>query len=507
MSLTLDHPGARFVTPLTEGRRNHGHAVSRLAHAFGYTHRMPWQRHVWALHTEELEPHRWAYDEVIVTVPRRGGKTAGRHPLVWHRALIRPGCRLWLTAQTRQDARDIIVDEVQPRVKRAPGVLARSARLRRSQGSEGWHFTNGSTWRVFAPNDDALHGKDSELVDVDEGWSFSAVEGANIDQGIAPTLLTTGGQVSVFSTMGTKDSVWFHGKVESARAALAAGMNTGVAIIDMGVPLELRDELRAQLEEDEGSPPYMAALATIAEHHPAWGHTITRLDRFAAVARALKLPEESRPSPDAILRALGNLPTSTITSLIPSVGWSRLAPDSWPAPAGAVLAVAVGIDGADAAICAAWRTPAGVALDVIDYRPGSSWVLDRLDELAPRWGRPPVAIDKIGPGVDMHAALERAGYYVVSPTSTQYAGSCGAILTAAIDAGRGEPAGIVHPNHPDLNAAVPNAAKRTLGDGLWAWSRVKSSASITCLEGVTVARWAALEVPVMGAPVVGGVGR
>lgn len=500
----LSHPGARNVTPLTPGRPNFAHAVAKVGQAFTVPP-MPWQYHAAALATETLPDGRWAYDELVFTTQRRAGKTTLRVPLTWHRALIRPGCSLWLTAQTRQDARDIMVDDVGKLHKKAPRFLAARAKPRKSQGSEGWHFTNTSIWRVFAPGEDAMHGKASEMVDVDEGWAFEPLQGAAVEQAVAPTKLTTDGQFSVFSTMGTAKSTWFHGKVKVARDALAAGARERIAIVDFGVPDELVDVLRAQLEEGPDTPEWAAAIETLAHHHPAYGHTIQRVGAFDSVAQQL-FKDPKLGGPDPVLRALGNVPTDTLVSIIPLAAWNARKATNWPAPQGVPMwSVTVGLDDVDAAVMAAWRIGSTVYVDVVKHAPGASWVPDFVDDKAPEWGRPVIIGDRVGPNVETLDELQRRGHYVHIVTATEYTGACSGFLRAVKDPGskdeNGEDVGaIAHPGNSDLTDAVRAAGKRTIGDGGWAWSRTKSAASIAALEGATLARWGVLSVPVMAAP-------
>ncbi len=495
--MTFQHPGVRHVTPLTKGRRNYGAAVARIARAFG-TPLMPWQQHAAALQTERLDDGRWAYDELLFTVQRRAGKTTVRVPITWHRALIRPGCRLWLTAQTRQDARDIMVDDVGALVRKAPRVLASRAKLRRSQGSEGWHFTNGSIWRVFAPGEDAMHGKASELVDVDEGWAFDALQGSAVEQAVAPTKLTTDGQFSVFSTMGTASSSWFHHKIAKGRQAAADGSREGVAIIDMGIPYELAGQVRAQLEQGPGSPDWATAMGTLARHHPAFGYTITRVGAFDSVARQL-FDAADGGGVDGVLRALGNVETATTTAAIPAVSWARLKRDTWPEPSRPlVFALEVGMDRADACIAAAWIDDTGAVLvDVLEHGPGADWIPGRLAELKTRWKPARVVADRVGPVVDLVDELRRLGHVIDCPTSSEYATACQGLLDAVLDEAR-----LGHPGHRALDAAVKAAVTAPLGDG-WKWSRRKSADSIAALVAVTLARWGLLTMPApMPAPFV-----
>lgn len=491
--MTFDHPGVRHVTPLTPGRVNYGRATTNVARLmFGTAYRaMPWQEHTAALLTEELEPGVPAYSEAYVTVQRRGGKTTLRAPLAIVKCVSTPMARCWLTAQTRQKARDIIVDEAGPRWLATPPALRNRGRLRKSQGSEGIYFRNGSFWRAFAPNADDLHGKDSHLVDVDEGWSFDPLTGMALDQAIAPTLLTTSGQFSILSTQGSDlGSTWFHGKLKRARAALAAGSRQDVAIIDIGLPDHLVAQVREQLEAGADTPQWWAAMETLARHHPAYGHTIRSVRAFGAVARAMETEETA--GPDEVLRALGNVPTAVDVSAIPAGKWRdlRWTTGPWPTPASPVYAVAVGFGRVDAAIVAAWRAGDLVLIDVVAHRAGADWVPAELQRITAKWPTTyPVAMDGKGPNEATILELRRQGWTVETTTAAEYAPACADLFAAITDAGP-----LRHPAHPALDDAVKVAGTAPLGDS-WKWSRKGSAGSIAALEAATVARFKLLTLP------------
>lgn len=497
----LEHPGARHVTPLTPGRPNYAGAVTGLARAFR-TPPMPWQRHLYALSTErDRGTGEWAYDTVITTVQRRAGKTTARTPIAVHRCLRAPLSRVWLTAQKRQDARDIVIEEAAPRITAAPAPLPELVKVRRSQGSEGLYFVNGSSWRVFAPGDDDLHGKAAELVDVDEGWAFSRAQGAALDQAIAPTMLTTGGQFSVLSTLGTASSSWFHGLVAKARAAHAAGERAGVAIIDYGLPYELVETVREQLEQGTGSPEWLAAMDTLARHHPAYGYTIPTVARFAAAARQLEGPDAS---PNGILRALGNVETDTAEGLIHMAAWRALTAAQWPRPTGSVvLAIDVGRERSDATVAAAWIHDGAVHLDVIAHRPGADWLPAEVVRLSEAWGRPRIIADRVGPGIATVDELRRLGLDVHTVTSAQFASACMGLMDAVTDAEEqpDEPTRVRHRNTDELTDAARAVSTRPAGEpGMFVFSRSRSSASISPLVAVTLARWGVLELGTAPAP-------
>jgi hypothetical protein len=176
-----------FATARTPGRRSDGRAIGVLAASMGRP-LAPWQQLVADVATERLDDGSWAYQVVVVTVPRQSGKTTLITPFASHRCLICPDALTWYTAQTRQDARDNFGEAVKL-LKRSPLRPPRT-KVRLSNGSEGVTYPGGATWRVFAPTPDALHGKANEQVTVDEAWAFDGVRGLALEQAILPTFTT-----------------------------------------------------------------------------------------------------------------------------------------------------------------------------------------------------------------------------------------------------------------------------------------------------------------------------
>jgi hypothetical protein len=52
--------------------------------------------------------------------------------------------------------------------------------------------------------------------------------------------------------------------------------------------------------------------------------------------------------------------------------------------------------------------------------------------------------------------------------------------------------------HPDLTTAVRGARTSPKGDGGWSWSRKDASVDLSPLVAVTLAWWAAAQVPEVG---------
>lgn len=435
---------------------------------------MPWQRQVWDTALELDADGSWAYRLVVVTVPRQAGKTTAVGPVALHRCLTTPDARCWLTAQRRQDARDTWRD-VATRVERSP--LAPLVDRRLSNGSESLHVTpTGGTFRVFAPVEDALHGKANHLVIVDEAWAFDAAQGVALEAAIVPTFTTTGGQLWVVSTAGTGASTWLRRFVDRARADALADRAGPVALFDWSLDPALVPLVSAGIGPDATPADRAAALDAVAGVHPGAGHTLRRdaLDQAAATMTASEF-----------LRAYGNVWTASADRIVPAHEWDACAVADWPPPEPGAVALGfdVAVDRRDAAVCAAWRDPAGrLRVDVIDAHPGTSWVVPRVRELAARWRVAEVGHDAAGPALDLADELARSGTPVSSTTTRQYAAACASFLAAVADRR------LAHRGVPALDDAVDAAATRPLGDA-WAWSRRTSAGTIAPLVAATVAAW------------------
>ena len=210
--------------------------MAALARALGKP-MMAWQQYVADVALEVDGDGRFAYQLVIVTVPRQSGKTTLFGSVLEHRAITLPRARCWFTAQSGRDAVDWFLNEHEPLLARLGGVY----RFRRANGSEAvrWPVSGGMV-RPFPPTPDSLHGKTSDLVVIDEPWAFDPVRGAQLDQAIVPTQATRpNAQVWKVSTAGDASSVWWLGTVEAGRAAVAAGRTAGVAYFEWACPPDL----------------------------------------------------------------------------------------------------------------------------------------------------------------------------------------------------------------------------------------------------------------------------
>jgi hypothetical protein len=162
--------------------------------------------------------------------------------------------------------------------------------------------------------------------------------------------------------------------------------------------------------------------------------------------------------------------------------WAALADPSSVIDGDVTFAVDVSPDRGRASICTAGRRADGrLHVEVVDSRPGTGWVPDRLVELVERWAPLAVVIDPRSPAGALLPAVRQIAE--LRETSAQDVGQgCGAFFQAILEGT------VAHLGQLELASALMSAATRPLGDA-WAWSRRLSSADITPLVGCTLALW------------------
>jgi hypothetical protein len=438
-----------------------GPAVHRVSQALGRPS-MPWQQQVHDVGGEVDDDGRLFYSLVIVSVQRQCGKTTAMLAKKVQRCLAKPKQKTWHTAQTGQMARQKwreLADDVQT----SPLASLLAGRPRRAAGSESLVFTNGSQLRPHPPTRDGLHGEQSDDNDVDEAWAYDEMQGEAVMQAIQPTQATRpGAQTWLWSTRGDRNSTWFHGLLN---AALAGALGPRVAVFDYGIP-------------DDADP---SDLATVARYHPAFGYTID----MESLSRA-----QAALPPGEFARAYGNRATGAGERVIPLEAWLAARTED-PVPAGRpAYGVAVAADGKAGAVAAAVLGPDGVPwIEIIEHRPGRSWLVDRVRGL--RDAGQGVAVDRLGPAAPVADQLDLAGVELLPLGGGDYPAACQDLfdrITAP------EPR-LIHRTHAALDDAADIAGKRLRGDGAWVWSRTKSAGDISALEAATLAAWAVLRNP------------
>lgn len=444
---------------------------------------MPWQHYVvdTAL---EIDPAtgEFAYDEVIVTVPRQSGKTTLLLALMVHRAMgLGPpkGKRqnILYTAQTRNHARKKFEDEHIPILDKSP--FRAKFRKRLTNGSEALLFKNGSKYSIESNTEKAGHGDVLDLGLVDE--AFAHIDDRT-EQAMKPAMSTrVNSQFWVTSTAGKATSLYLLGKNNLGREVVEAGERTGIAYF----------EWRGDPEADPGDP------ATWWDCMPALGLTI-RESKIASFYRGMKgKPYEFR-------RAYLNIAdTERILEwiVISEADWTTSA-DPGSVPTGRL---AIGVDAAPqqvaGAVAVCGRREDGLKHgELVDHRPGTAWLKDRVLELVRRHKPTALVIDPRGPAGPVLTDLEakedafrnETGIslkdILIRPGGAEVAAAQGGFLKDLADAKT-----FRHRGSPEmeeaLEKAVAGAVERDVGDGGKAWGRRNSTIDISPLCALTLAHY------------------
>lgn len=430
-----------------------GPAVGAVARSLGQP-LMPWQQLVADVGLELLPDGRPAYREVAFTVPRQSGKTLlllawqVQRALGWAQ-LLGPQ-RIAYSAQTGKDAREKLLEDQVPILEPRKRLLGIS-KVTRTNGSESVSWTNGSRLVLLASGEDSGHGKTLDLGVKDE--LFADVD-MRRDQAMIPAMSTRAhAQAVTASTMGTSESIALNLAVAQGRAAVDAGKDTGVAYFEWSADPEA---------DPEDQRVWWGCM-------PALGRTIT-LEVVEHAYSMLQL--------DEFRRAYLNISTATDERVIPSAAWAAVCRPDIEAT-GDVFAFDVNPERSSAGIVA---VGAGPIVEVIDYRPGVSWLTDRLEELHVKY-RVPFAFDKTGPAGSFADELGRRKVGVVELDSRAMQHACAAMFDATM-------AGTVKVReNPDLDAAVAGAAKRPVGDA-WVWGRKSSRTDVSLIVAASCGVWA-----------------
>jgi hypothetical protein len=439
---------------------------------------MPHQQMIADVTGELLPDGRMAYPFVIVIMPRRGGKTVLVLATGIQRcAAIKRG-RVWYTAQTGKDAGDTFREEWLPLVKASR--LDRSIRSRMSNGSESFGVgVHGSRLGVFAPTEKALHGKDADVVTIDEAWAFDEFKGGQVEAAVRPTMLTRRKrQLWVPSAGGTSRSTWLLrlrdmgrslpqlDQLDDGRVILAP--DQGIAYFEWHPPVIERDhKLIVDPSIDLDDP------AVWADTHPAIGQTIN--------LEALGQDRQTYGAATFHRTILNVFQTGSGDRIIDEHQWAAAQDSELQLPDdGLSLAYDVDEDRSAGAIAVGRKLPDGrIGVELVGLGPGVGWIAPEV--IAKRARRPfSIAADSYSPASTVTRELRRAGIDVDELDVGRYADAAAELLDD-LKAGK-----LVVRADDALDLAAGLVEWRKLGDRR-AFSRSSSSGSVAAVVAVTIA--------------------
>jgi hypothetical protein len=442
----------------------------------------PWQADFLTDSLGEDAAGRWAAFESGLIVSRQNGKGSVLEARVLAGLqLFGEKMILWSAHETktafeafrRVEALFTNIDDFRRRVRS----------IHRSNGSEGIELLDGSRLRFVARTKGSGRGFSADLVILDEAYALTGDQMS----ALIPTLASRANPQIWYTTSppltgDTGDQLYALRKRAKAGDPNLCWYDWGLQDVDLTELEEMRAEDRDEI---------LDSRENWAATNPAGGIRITA--DFIGRERATLDPL------DFARERLGVWPRriEAGAGIIDAELWHDLARPDAPRPADLVFAADVNPSRTHAAIVAAGLDEDGhMMTQVIDYRPGTYWIVDRLAELKARWDPIAIALDVKSPIGSLVLDLEAAGMTdaedkerprrgdLAIPTSHEVAAAFG-LWVDAVRQRR-----LRHLDEGPLNLALSGAQVRPLSGGS-TWDH-KSPVDISPLRASTLAVWAYL---------------
>ena len=454
-----------------------GHEAALLADRAGLV-LDPWQRRVLVGGLGERGDGRWSAFEVGVLVARQNGKGAIAEARVLA-GLFLLGERLIMYSAHEFKTASEMFRRILELIEGTPAFSRRVKAVARSKGEEGIELTTGQRLRFLARSTGSGRGFSGDCNLLDEAQHLGE---APVDA-LMPTMSARPNpQLWYFGSAPDKDLAPCEPFARLRTRALA-GEARRLAYFEWSAVL-----CSDQCGKDCDAHDDPADPATVAKANPGLGIRIS--------LEHVNIERESM-SPRGHARerlSVGNYPTA-------SGGWEVISEAAWTATADGssqvtdpvAFAIDVTPDRSAASIAVSGAREDGLLhVEVVDHRPGTAWVVERMRTLVERWSPAAVALDAAGPAGSLIADFDVAEIELTIPKARDAAAACGALYDAVVrpkDSEQEWAPSLRHIPHPSLTAALAGAAKRPLGDA-WAWDRRGVSVDISPLVAVTLARWA-----------------
>lgn len=470
VSPTLGAQRARVATS-PPYRRTWGPEATELAASAGLT-LDPWQRNALDVMLALRDDGKWCCFECGVIVPRQNGKGAilearslaglylfGERLIMWSAHEYKTAMEGFRRVRALIDN----TDDLRRQVKR----------ISNTNGEEAIELLSGQRLRFIARSKGSGRGFSGDCNLLDEAYAYTEDQ----KSALMPTVSARPNPQIVYTSSPPLDEETGE-PLYSLKDRGEAGDDPGLGWLDWGVSLDLDEAAdRARLSD----------VRLWADANPALGIRITE----ETIER-----EYRSMSPEGFARErLGVWPKRRGRGiLIDPRAWARLADAESTVGDDVCFAVDVTPLRDHSAIVAYGRRADGLGHgEVIDHRPGTEWVIERLRVLRDRWRPVGIVLDPRGPALSLLLDLERAGFRraeeiprrgdVVLLSTSEAAAACGQLVDAVA---QGD---IRHRDQAPLNIAVAGAKTRPLGDA-WGWARRAASVDISPLCALTIARWA-----------------
>ena len=417
----------------------------------------PWQ----ALYLDdalaENDAGNWAAFECGLIVPRQNGK-GGLIEARELAGLFLFGERLIIhSAHEFKTAAEGFL-RVLALIQSTPDLDRHVKKITKSHGEEGIELLSGQRLRFITRSKGSGRGFSGDTVILDEAYNLQATSLA----ALLPTMAARPNPqlwVTSSAPLDTEESAVLRRFCRRGRQA-AAGADDAMAY----------SEFSADPDADDAEPQVWASA------NPASPHRVA-LEFLGAMRKAMPAEQFRR-------EALGIWVDhdEETEQALPAEQWAACLSPSAGIDGTPMFALDLSPDRKWAAIAAAGRSTADkgrTAVEIIDTKPGTGWVVDRARALHERWGGK-LAVAKGSPAAALVPKLTAAGVTVDLVAGDDVVRSCGQLLVGVA----GET--IHHRGQPELDVAITKAATRAVGDA-WTWSRRLSPVDISPLVAATLA--------------------
>jgi phage terminase large subunit-like protein len=424
----------------------------------------PWQQFVLTHALGEMANGSWAAFEVGVVVPRQNGK-GGLLEARELAGLFLLGERLLIHSAHQFDTSLEAFRRLLTLIEETPEFDQKVKRVSRSHGEEGIELKGGRRIRFRTRTKGGGRGFSGDFLALDEAMDLQQ----SAHSALLPTLSARPNPQVWYTGSAVDQEVHDHGLVlAGVRERGVSGDADGLAYFEWSADADL------------------ISVEKIAMSEEAWAAANPGLGIRISTSHVALEQQSMNPRAFAVERlGVGDWPTSdgSVPQVIPAEAWAACTDKASTVDDPVCFAFDVRPDRSAAAIgVAGERSDGRMHTEVVDHRPGTGWVVDRLVELVEKHQPMSVKCDQASAAASLLTKLANAGVEVETVNATEHAQACG-VLFDAVEQGR-----LRHLGTPELQSAVRGAAKRQLSDA-WAWSRRSSGVDISPLVACTLALW------------------
>lgn len=434
----------------------------------------PWQAFVLEHSLAETAGDRWAARDIGLVVPRQNGKNAVLEARELA-GLFLLGERLIVHTAHEGATAGESMRRLEELIEATPEFSRRVKAFWHANGKEAIELTNGQRIRFRTRTKGGGRGFSADLVVFDEAM---ILPDATVSA-LLPTLSARPNPQVWFTGSAVDQAIHEHGVVLARLRERGHRGDPNLAYFEWSA--DLLDAEGCEIDPSALTAEQIQDPDRWREANPAYGVRIFEDDVRAELAgmdnrgfAVERLGVGSWPSTDPNFGAVIDLTT-----------WRGLTDADSRISGSVVLSYDVAPDRGYSSICAAGLRADGlVHAQVMERRPGTGWVADRVRDLRREHRPRAVFCDGAGPAGSL---ADEIGQVTVLNT-TDYVRACG-VFFDMVEQGR-----LRHHGTGELDSAIRGAAKRPLTDA-WVWSRKSSKVDISPLVGVTLAAWAVASPP------------